>query len=249
MSFTSRNSLATTNPQLVFESQNDSGDAAITDCDIVYDDTSSSSVPDSIAFRHFSVAGVLQATDPNTKGRIRVRGHARGTITYNSVPTAFQDQNLDECMGLMPSFSAYKSASTTDVTGDGTVVDVIFDTELHDHAGSYDNATGIFTADRDGLYEFKASALLYGRTAAETRVVLQLVTSVKSFSDDATESNVVIPEVVRRVSVDVYLKKGQTAKAQVVAYNGTKVVDLLGDSTQIVTFFSGKLVRGGPKSL
>lgn len=251
LTFTSKNSQATTNPQLVFESQNDAGDAAISDVEIIYTDTESPLVAHSIAFRHYSNAGALQATDPNTKARVRVKGFARGSIAHNSVPTAYQDQDLDRCQGLLPSFMAYKSAQTNNVTGDGTVYDVVFDTELHDHASNYDNASGVFTAHRDGLYRFSGGVSLLGVTAAETRVDVRLVTSVKTLYYTATNTaNPPSPEACIQIpSPDIYLKSGQTAKVQVAAFNGTKVVDVFGDSTVITTWFSGSLVRGGPKSL
>lgn len=248
--FVSINSQASTNPQLVFESQNDSGDAAIWDCNISYNDAQSSLIVDSIAFRHYNDAGVLQATDPNTKGRLRVNGFAKGTVTYSSEPTSPQDQNLDGCLGLMPTFTAYKSAISSNVTGDGTAYDIVFDTELSDYTNNYDSATGVFTAPRDGYYTFAARAVIQGRTAAETRVDLRLVTTPKTFYNTATLSaGIPIPENSLDVSVQrLYLKKNETAKVVLYSANGTKVVDLYGDSSIVATYFSGGLVAGTPKS-
>ena len=248
--FVSVDSQASTNPQLVFESQNDTGDAAIWDCDIAYNDAQSPLIVDSIAFRHYNNAGVLQATDPNTKARIRVNGFASGTVTYNSVPTVAQDQNLDGCLGLLPTFSAYKSAISSNVTGDGTVVDVVFDTELSDYTDCYNSGNGIFTAPRDGFYTFSARVLIQGRTAAETRVDLRLVTTPKTFFNTATlSSGIPIPENSLDITVQrVYLKKNETAKITLMSSGGTKVVDVYGDTTNIATYFSGGLVVGSPKS-
>jgi hypothetical protein len=249
-SFVSRTSLATTNPQLVFESQNNSGDAAITDCDIYYSDVLSTSCQDSIAFRHFNDAGTLQATDPNTKTRIVVRGHARGTVTYSSTPTATQDQDLDGALGVPPSFLAFVNAVVSNVTGDGTAYTILFNTEVSDTQSNYDTSTGIFTAPRDGYYTFAARALVQGRTAAETRVDLRLVTTARTLYNTATlTAGIAIPENSMEISVPrIYMKKNETAKVVLYAANGTKVVDLFGDSSIIATFFSGGLVQGSPKS-
>jgi hypothetical protein len=248
--FISKNSQATTNPQLVFESQNDAGDAAMYDIDVHYNDAESPSIVDSIAFRHFNNASVLQGTDPNTKARIKVRGYARGNVVYSSVPTVLQDQNLDEALGLMPSFQAYKSSITNNVTGDGTVVDVVFDTIMHDNASNYNNTTGVFTAPRDGIYSFSADVLMTGITAAETRADIYILTTPKKFTNTATNTgNPSNPEICPQVSIArVYLKKNETAKVQIAIFNGTKIADIFGDSTLIATTFSGGLVRGGPKS-
>jgi hypothetical protein len=57
-------------------------------------------------------------------------------------------------------FSAYKSTVTTNVTGDGTVYNYICNTELFDLDGSYNNATGIFSAPSNGNYLFYTNAYL-----------------------------------------------------------------------------------------
>jgi hypothetical protein len=248
--FVSIDSQATTNPQLVFESQNDAGDAAIFDCTINYNDSQSPLISDSIVFRHYNNAGVLQATDPNTKARIRVTGFAKGTVTYNSVPTNIQDQNLDGCLGLLPTFSAYKNAPSLNVTGDGTAYDIVFDTELSDFTDCYNSGNGIFTAPRDGFYTFSARALIQDRTGSETRVDLRLVTTPKTFYNTTTlSSGIPIPENSLEIGVSrVYLKKNETAKIVLFASGGSKRIDLYGDTGIIATYFSGGLVVGSPKS-
>jgi len=248
--FVSVDSQASTNPQLVFESQNNAGDAAIFDCTINYNDAQSPLVVDSIASRHYNDAGVLQATDPNTKARIKVHGFAKGTVTYNSEPTAAQDQNLDGCLGLMPTFNAFKGAISSDVTGDGTVVDVVFDIELSDYTDCYNSGNGVFTAPRDGFYTFSARVLIQGRTTAELRVDLRLVTTPKTFFNTSTlSSGIPIPENSLEIGVSrLYLEKNNTAKVVLVVSNGAKVVDIYGDSGIIATYFSGGLVTGSPKS-
>jgi hypothetical protein len=55
---------------------------------------------------------------------------------------------------IRPLFSAYVSSTISNVTGDGTAYTIIFDTEITDRDGNYNNANGIFTAPVDGNYLF-----------------------------------------------------------------------------------------------
>lgn len=57
---------------------------------------------------------------------------------------------------LNPLFNAVLSATQNNVTGDGTIYTVIYDTETTDVNGDYDNTTGIFTAPVTGKYFLNA---------------------------------------------------------------------------------------------
>ena len=52
---------------------------------------------------------------------------------------------------LQPAFLAYAS-STTNVTGDGTIITIVYGNEVFDQGGDYDTTTGIFTAPITGRY-------------------------------------------------------------------------------------------------
>lgn len=51
-----------------------------------------------------------------------------------------------------PCVSAYKSANTTNVTGNGTVATVVYDTVIFDQGSNYNSGTGTFTAPVTGKY-------------------------------------------------------------------------------------------------
>jgi hypothetical protein len=65
------------------------------------------------------------------------------TLAFASIATFTSTQ---------PSMLAYKSANTTNATGDATLYTVIFDTETYDQGSNYDNTTGIFTCPVTGNY-------------------------------------------------------------------------------------------------
>lgn len=233
------NSQSTANPQLVFESQG-AGALVIEDVDIQYNDYFSTGITQSIAFRHYDAGGVLQASDPNTKSRLKVSGYARGSVAYTSAPTTDQEQDFT---GLLPRalFMARKSASSLNVTGNGTVVDVVFDAEQRDAGANYDATTGIFTAPRPGWYSFAAQVLLADKSAAMIRADVRIVTTSLTFTNTATVSvSSDYPEQALSISVPrVWLEAGETAKVQVMASGGAgNTADIVGDSIAY-TYFSG----------
>ena len=57
---------------------------------------------------------------------------------------------------LQPAFLAYAS-TVTDVTGDGTLYDVIYANEVFDQNADYNTTTGIFTAPVTGRYMFSTT--------------------------------------------------------------------------------------------
>lgn len=138
-----------------------------------------------------------------------------------------------------PSFNAYASATTSNVTGAGSTVDVIFDTENSDVGNNYDSSTGVFTAPITGKYIFTAGVNLLDIAAASaTDIQINLVTTGQTYSQKCSisaTSTVHTAEITRIVS----LTAGQTAKIQVSVSGSSAVVDIQGSGGGNVTNFSG----------
>lgn len=77
---------------------------------------------------------------------------------YNQNPAYAK---LGDVAALTRAFSAYLAAPTANVTGDGTLVLVPFDTTLYND-GQYSTGTGIYTADANGLYFFTHTVAFVG---------------------------------------------------------------------------------------
>jgi len=84
--------------------------------------------------------------------------------------------------GLNPAFSAFKSNDPANVTGDGTVYQRLFGTEIFDQGSNYASST--FTAPTTGKYIFVGLISCYGGTTSHTHLDVRLITSNRTYYFD-----------------------------------------------------------------
>ena len=93
------------------------------------------------------------------------KGNAHGTTAHMIL-----DTNGIIRAPLQPCFLAFKSANTASATGDGTMVTIVYNTEVFDTNADYDNSTGVFTAPVTGKYSFQGTVKLGGVSSSCTRI-------------------------------------------------------------------------------
>ena len=71
---------------------------------------------------------------------------------------------------LQPAFLAYLNTGVTNVTGDGTVYTIIYDTEVYDQNGDFNLATSTFTAPVTGKYKVNLVIRMQGGTSISSSV-------------------------------------------------------------------------------
>lgn len=148
-------------------------------------------------------------------------------------------------------FSAYKSATTTNVTGNGTSAFIICDTEDFDINNNYNNATGVFTAPQDGIYRFTGRFMMTSLGAAHTIGNIALVyTNVGAVT--TSYGNDLNPGAIRdnannatmEVNALVQMQATETVRLLIVVDGSTQTVGVFGSAgagRTDYTYFAGEL--------
>lgn len=141
-----------------------------------------------------------------------------------------------------PSFSAFLSATASNVTGTtatGNYV-VVFDTEIWDQGSGYDHATGIFTAPVTGKYQLNTMVQLSGITAAADSLAVRIITSNRPYTASLAIANDMPQTISVPLSVLADMDAGDTAFVNcIVIEEASDVVDVMGDASTVFTNFSG----------
>jgi len=140
-------------------------------------------------------------------------------------------------------FLSYNSAQDTNVTGNGTVYTIIFDTEVFNYLGAYNNSTGVFTAPETGLYLFCGHIASSGYATTNSPILLELVTTLRTFRlFYSTGVNLIPTAYGMPFAVLCNMTAGNTASI-VLTVSGSVMdaVDVDGAASPI-TYFSGKQV-------
>jgi hypothetical protein len=149
-------------------------------------------------------------------------------------------------------FRAYMAADKLNVTGDGTVYTIPFDTEWLDIGNDFDTATGIFTAPLKGIYCFIGNIYcqddILGHNTAETKILI-----AGTYPQANAQNNINPVPIIDNSNAYTFLASattlmdvGDTARLTVQISGGAKNVDIIAIKTYIRSWFGGFLLAVVP---
>jgi hypothetical protein len=187
-----------------------------------------------------SLPALSFAADPDT-GLYRIGDNNVGIATQGAKALDV-NANGQVIMPLSSAFMAYANADVLNVTGAGTAYTMLFNTEVHDRNADYNPATGTFTAEVAGIYDFSGAISLLALGAA-TSILVELVTTNRTYTviNIAGADDVSNAITMNWSVVGADMDAAETAFVRLTVSGITDVVDIDGD-TQAKTFFSGRLV-------
>jgi hypothetical protein len=142
-----------------------------------------------------------------------------------------------------PMFLAYNSGGVTNVTGDGTIYTVAFDTEVYDIGSNF--ASNNFTAPVTGKYAFKAIVSYNGILSGHTLGRMTIEASNREFFTDLNPYLMLASSsaTTQFLSTDVDMEAGDTVHVNLLVGTSTKVIDIIGYAAlDHWTTFSGFLI-------
>ena len=158
-----------------------------------------------------------------------------GTTPHRIVTTAGE-----QTMPLQPSVLAYNSTFRTDVTGDGTVYTLIFNTEAYDQNSDFSTST--LTAPVTGKYPIEIGVLIQNIGVLHTSYLLTIITSNGTYEVAAgnpgaakdANGNIII-QGQAPPDMDI----GDTATTTITVSGSTKTIDIGNNNRD--TFFGSWL--------
>jgi len=140
-----------------------------------------------------------------------------------------------------PSFLVTDGTGATDITGDATVYQLLWPTEVYDQNSDFSAST--FTAPVSGRYLLSATIIAGGLLTTHINRELSLITSNRTYyvDDDASAAATANSFYSFTINVVADMDAFDTAIVSFLAQGGTKTVDIFNDVR--FNYFSGSLIN------
>ena len=190
--------------------------------------------------------GFTTATYPTTAGTSRTVLRSDGTNWVNS--SAFKVSSADVYTNTaQPSVKAILSTTASDITGDGTIVTIPFDTASFDQASNFNTGTYRFTAPVTGKYWVFCNIYMAGLAAGHNSGKLFILSN----NTNNIGQYIFNPGAIRDVNNTASVSMGQMIafnasdyiEMRLVVYSGAKTVDVGNDNFGLLSWFDIQLMN------
>lgn len=168
------------------------------------------------------------------------QGNALGTNDTFKMTSAGE-----RTLPLNPCFLVFKNNDSLNVTGDGTVWTVVWDTEIYDQGNDF--ASNTFTAPVTGMYFFSVSVDPTGLSSDNTSWYVQLVTTGATYRGYLRNpwAYKYVNTTLCKLDVIAPMTATDTAYVQLMIGGSAKDADIQGNAGTggpMVNYFSGSLI-------
>lgn len=176
-------------------------------------------------------AAVLNATVATTNGIIKYNGTSLVDNTTFKIDASNRATNSSQ-----PLASYYLGTTVSNVTGDGTVYTILFDTVAINQGTILNTSTGIVTASVTGNYLLTGSVALTNLSVANTAGIIDIVSTAKTYETGACNYGLIRDvnnNLLQSFSKILPMTAGDTLKITIKVSGGTKIVGVLAASSPI----------------
>jgi len=193
---------------------------------------------------HFSgkIGSSFTNSDAQVNGTLNASfSESGGYVLLNKSPSLVCMTNIN------PDLALTRSATTTNVTGDGTAYTVTWDTQKRDRGNLVSSSVTAVTFYCAGTYQFNVALTLAELGAAHTSCDLSLV-HTKAAGGTDTYTRTLNPGAIRNaanfasleINQLIALAYGDTVGVTITVSGSTKTVDVYGSATPFYSVFSAK---------
>lgn len=169
--------------------------------------------------------------------------------TTNQISAVYSGENVTVGLSAnvinatQPLFFAYLSTTQNNVSGDGTVYPVVFDSTTVNQGGYYSTGSGQFIATVTGNYLFSVCVYTQESFTATGLTISLITTSASGSYQLYAETNFGgLPPQSVLGTVIAHMTSGSTAQVQLVATGGALDLNVSGSGSPYTTYLSGVLL-------
>lgn len=198
--------------------------------------------------------GIIATSYVGNTGNATPAGNVLNIVGTGGLVTAASGNTVTISVNsaATPAFFAYLETGVTNVTGDGTLYQVTFDSKLFDNATNYNTGTGLFTATKAGVYNFTSTLNLTGIGPGHGQGAMSLILNGSTFIQGnagspagQSASSGGTGSLSWVVNSMVHMNVGDSIGVNFKVSVSTKTIGLTGTATfpgSYITYFSGSFL-------